>query len=196
LFIFIFFFFFPQGCVECAQRGGVGIVAYFRKEGRGLGEVTKYRVYNARKNQTGGDRPEMYFKQTENIAGIRDARLQELMPDVLRWLGIKKINWLLSMSSDKYDAITGAGIEVLQRVSLPETMVPRDAYVEISAKISAGYHCETIDPQSLQSSLSRLESIRERCQKVSLCWCFFRFCFSSSMQACTHIHLFGMKNSL
>ena len=87
-----------QGAIECAQRGGVGLVAYFRKEGRGLGEVTKYRVYNARKNQAGGDRPEMYFKQTENIAGIRDARLQELMPDVLTWLGIRRIDWLMSMS--------------------------------------------------------------------------------------------------
>lgn len=155
-----------QGAVECAQRGGVGLVAYFRKEGRGLGEVTKFRVYNARKNQVGGDRPEMYFKQTENIAGIRDARIQELMPDVLLWLGIKRINWLLSMSSDKYSAITGAGIEVMQRVSLPEDMVPRDALVEISAKISAGYHCEQIDPVSLQATLSKLESIRERCGHV------------------------------
>jgi len=37
------------GAVQCAQRGGVGIIIYFRKEGRSLGEVTKFRVYNARK---------------------------------------------------------------------------------------------------------------------------------------------------
>ena len=35
-----------KACIECAQRGGVGVVAYFRKEGRSLGEITKYRVYN------------------------------------------------------------------------------------------------------------------------------------------------------
>ncbi len=29
-------------CVRTAQRGGVGVVVYFRKEGRALGEVTKY----------------------------------------------------------------------------------------------------------------------------------------------------------
>eukprot|EP00299_Pterocystis_sp_00344_P017498 c8762_g1_i1.p1 GENE.c8762_g1_i1~~c8762_g1_i1.p1 ORF type:complete len:773 (-),score=179.04 c8762_g1_i1:48-2366(-) len=155
-----------QGAVECAQRGGVGMIAYFRKEGRGLGEVTKFRVYNARKNQPGGDRPEMYFKQTENIAGIRDARLQELMPDVLLWLGVRRIKWLLSMSSDKYNAIIGAGIEVLQRVSLPNEYVPRDALVEITAKVSAGYHVEAMDNESLQASLSRLQSIRDRCGKV------------------------------
>ena len=31
-----------EECVRCAQRGGVGLVVYFRKEGRALGEVTKY----------------------------------------------------------------------------------------------------------------------------------------------------------
>ena len=41
-----------EACKE-AQNGGVGIVIYFRKEGRALGEVTKYLVYNARKR--GGD---------------------------------------------------------------------------------------------------------------------------------------------
>ena len=30
-----------EECVRCAQRGGVGLVVYFRKEGRALGEVTK-----------------------------------------------------------------------------------------------------------------------------------------------------------
>eukprot|EP00961_Rhodomonas_salina_P078438 1054570-Rhodomonas_salina.1 len=31
-----------------AQEGGVGVIVYFRKEGRSLGEVTKFLVYNAR----------------------------------------------------------------------------------------------------------------------------------------------------
>lgn len=30
-----------EECVRTAQRGGVGLVVYFRKEGRALGEVTK-----------------------------------------------------------------------------------------------------------------------------------------------------------
>jgi GTP cyclohydrolase II len=37
-----------EEAVKEAQRGGSGVVIYFRKEGRGLGEVTKYLVYNAR----------------------------------------------------------------------------------------------------------------------------------------------------
>lgn len=37
-----------EEAVKEAQNGGSGVVIYFRKEGRALGEVTKYLVYNAR----------------------------------------------------------------------------------------------------------------------------------------------------
>ncbi len=155
-----------EGAIECAQRGGVGIIAYFRKEGRALGEVTKFRVYNARKMQSGGDRPEMYFAQTESIAGVRDARFQELMPDVLLWLGISRIDWLMSMSSDKYGAIVDAGIQVMQRISLPDEMVPKGALVEISAKVSAGYHTDKISSTDIQKELRELRAVRSRCSKI------------------------------
>ena len=69
-----------EEAVKEAQRGGSGVVIYFRKEGRALGEVTKYLVYNARKR--GDDRASEYFKRTENIAGVKDMRFQALMPDV------------------------------------------------------------------------------------------------------------------
>ncbi|WP_204279708.1 hypothetical protein, partial [Serratia marcescens] len=66
-----------------AQKGGVGFVAYNRKEGRALGEVTKFLVYNARKRQEGGDQAATYFERTECVAGVQDARFQQLMPDVM-----------------------------------------------------------------------------------------------------------------
>lgn len=155
-----------EGAVACAQRGGVGIIVYFRKEGRALGEVTKFRVYNARKYQKGGDRPEKYFFHTESIAGVRDARFQELMPDILLWLGISRIDWLLSMSSEKYDAIVAADIKVMQRISLPDELVPTGASVEITAKISAGYHTDTVHSSEVRSRLKGLDAIREQCGKV------------------------------
>ena len=155
-----------QGCVETAKRGGVGVVAYFRKEGRALGEVIKFRVYNTRKAQPGGDTPEMYFKVTESIAGIRDARVQELMPDVLLLCGVSRIDWLLSMSADKYDAIAAAGIEVAQRVPLPSSYVPAGATVEITAKIAAGYHTATLHAATLLDDLRTLDSVRDRCARV------------------------------
>jgi len=66
-------------------------------------------------------------------------RFQELMPDVLHWLGIRRIHRLVSMSNDKYDAITGSGIEVDERVKIPDALIPADARVEIEAKLAAGY---------------------------------------------------------
>jgi GTP cyclohydrolase II len=127
-----------EQAVKEAQNGGSGVVIYFRKEGRALGEVTKVHppplrpiniqttdisssivriighrwlesaaevglmanasivVYNARKR--GEDRASDYFKRTENIAGVKDMRFQALMPDILHWLGITKIDRMLSMS--------------------------------------------------------------------------------------------------
>ncbi len=129
-----------EECINGAQRGGVGLVAYSRKEGRALGEVTKFLVYNARKRQAGGDTADQYFTRTECVAGVQDMRFQELMPDVLHWFGVKKIHRLVSMSNMKYDAITGAGIEVGERVSIPDDLIPADARVEIDAKMAAGYY--------------------------------------------------------
>jgi GTP cyclohydrolase II len=128
-----------EECILGAQKGGVGLIAYSRKEGRALGEVTKFLVYNARKRQEGGDRADKYFLRTECVAGVQDMRFQELMPDVLHWLGIQRIHRLVSMSNDKYDAITGSGIAVDERVKIPDGLVPADAKVEIEAKIAAGY---------------------------------------------------------
>lgn len=56
----------------------------------------RYLVYNLRKR--GGDSADKYFKSTEMIAGVKDMRFQALMPDVLHWLGIKKIDNMVSMS--------------------------------------------------------------------------------------------------
>jgi len=128
-----------EDAVRTAQRKGVGIIAYYRKEGRALGEVTKFLVYNARKRQEGGDSAATYFHRTECVAGVQDARFQELMPDVLHYFGIKVIHNLHSMSNMKYDAIVGSGIKVINRISIPDGLIPQDAQVEMEAKKAAGY---------------------------------------------------------
>lgn len=128
-----------EDAARTAQRGGVGIIAYYRKEGRALGEVTKFLVYNARKRQKGGDSAATYFQRTECVAGTEDARFQEFMPDILHFFGIKKIHNLHSMSNMKYDAIVKSGIEVVNRISIPQELIPKDAQVEMEAKKAAGY---------------------------------------------------------
>ncbi len=126
-------------CIRTAQEGGCGIIVYNRKEGRALGEVTKFLVYNARKRQAGGDRAETYFERTECVAGVQDMRFQELMPDVLHWLGVRRIDRFVSMSDMKFAPLVQSGIEVAERVEIPAELIPADAKVEMDAKKAAGY---------------------------------------------------------
>ncbi len=134
-----------EECVHTAQGGGLGIIVYNRKEGRALGEVTKFLVYNARKRQEGGDAAAAYFERTECVAGVQDARFQQLMPDVIHWLGLRKINRFVSMSDMKYDALVSQGVEIIERVAIPDNLVPADAHVEIAAKKAAGYYTPDAD---------------------------------------------------
>lgn len=144
-----------EECIQGVQRGGVGLVAYSRKEGRALGEVTKFLVYNARKRQVGGDTADKYFARTECVAGVQDMRFQELMPDVLHWLGVKKIHRLVSMSNMKYDAITQSGIEIGTRVNIPDALIPADARVEMDAKIASGYFTLGLVPDAEELKVAK-----------------------------------------
>src|SRR5271166_5499727 len=147
-------------CVATAQRGGVGVVVYNRKEGRALGEVTKFLVYNARKRQIGGDRAEAYFQRTECVAGVSDMRVQELMPDVLHWLGISRIDLLVSMSHMKYAPIVASGIEVIERVPIPDELIPADAGVEMDAKKASGYFADS-PPDAVTLRLPKGRALRD-----------------------------------
>ena len=66
-------------------------------------------------------------------------RFQELMPDVMHWLGITRIDQFVSMSNLKYDAMVSQGIEIVERIPIPDELIPPDAQVEMDAKKAAGY---------------------------------------------------------
>ena len=145
-----------EECARDAQAGGLGLIVYNRKEGRALGEVTKFLVYNARKRQEDGDAAAAYFERTECVAGVQDARFQQLMPDVIHWLGLQRIDRFLSMSDMKYDALTGQGIDIVERVPIPDELIPADAHVEIAAKKAAGYFSpEAPTPKDLNDAIGR-----------------------------------------
>src|ERR1700688_647995 len=145
-----------EECARSGQAGGLGIIVYNRKEGRALGEVTKFLVYNARKRQEGGDAASAYFERTECVAGVQDARFQQLMPDAVHWLGIKRIDRFVSMSDMKYDALVSQGVDIVERVAIPNELVPADARVEIEAKKAAGYFTpEPQKPQALSDTVGR-----------------------------------------
>lgn len=144
-----------EDAARTAQKGGVGIIIYYRKEGRALGEVTKFLVYNARKRQEGGDSAATYFHRTECVAGTEDARFQEFMPDCLHLFGISKIHNLHSMSNMKYDSIVKSGIEVVNRISIPDHLIPQDAQVEMEAKKASGYF--STDPKKTAEDLKKVK---------------------------------------
>lgn len=144
-----------EECIKEAQANGAGLIVYNRKEGRALGEVTKFLVYNARKRQPGGDQAATYFERTECVAGVQDARFQQLMPDVLHWLGVTRIDRFVSMSNMKHDAITGSGIAIGERVPIPPELVPPDASVELEAKKAAGYFSDDAPADDLSRVVGR-----------------------------------------
>jgi GTP cyclohydrolase II len=145
-----------EECARGAQNGGLGVIVYNRKEGRALGEVTKFLVYNARKRQEGGDAAAAYFERTECVAGVQDARFQQLMPDAIHWLGLKRIDRFVSMSDMKHDALIAQGVDIVERVPIPDELIPADAHVEIEAKKAVGYYTpEPPKPQDLTDSVGR-----------------------------------------
>jgi len=145
-----------EECVRSGQSGGLGVILYNRKEGRALGEVTKFLVYNARKRHNKGDAAEAYFERTECVAGVQDARFQQLMPDVIHWLGLRRIDRFVSMSDMKYEALVAQGVEIVERIPIPEELIPADAHVEIAAKKAAGYFSpELPKPHELTETVGR-----------------------------------------
>jgi GTP cyclohydrolase II len=88
---------------------------------------------------------------------VQDLRFQELMPDVLHWLGVRRIHRWVSMSNVKRAALEAQGIEIVEQVAIPERLVPLDASVEIEAKKAAGY----FTPAGLPD-LEELHSVRGR----------------------------------
>ena len=86
-------------------------------------------------------------------------RFQELMPDVLHWLGVRRIHRLVSMSNLKYDAIVGSGIEVAARIQIPESLIPADARVEMEAKKAAGYFTDAEPPDAVDLATTKGRSL-------------------------------------
>ncbi len=129
-----------EECIETAQEGGVGLIVYNRKEGRALGEVTKFLVYNARKRQDGGDRADAVLRAHR----VRRRRAGHALPgaDAGRAALARhpRIDRFVSMSNMKYDADRrAAASRSSSACAIPDELIPADARVEMDAKKAAGY---------------------------------------------------------
>ena len=52
------------------------------------------------------------------------------------------------MSNMKHNAIVDSGIEIGERVKIPDELIPADARVEMEAKMAAGYYTEGVVPDA------------------------------------------------
>jgi hypothetical protein len=63
------------------------------------------------------------------------------------------------MSDMKYNAIVNTGITIVNRVEIPQELVPLDAQVEITAKVYHGYNAgktyQGIDEKDLKKTVGR-----------------------------------------
>jgi GTP cyclohydrolase II len=59
------------------------------------------------------------------------------------------------MSNMKYSAIVTSGIEVINRISIPDDLIPADASVEMEAKKAAGYF--TKEPLKSEEDLKKVK---------------------------------------
>ena len=90
-----------------------------------------------------------YFLRTECVAGVQDMRFQELMPDVLHWLGrpthpSARLDEQHEVRRDRRAAASRSA----SACRFPTTLVPADARVEMDAKMAAGYFTEGERPDA------------------------------------------------
>ncbi len=88
-------------------------------------------------------------------------RSQELMPDALHWLGVSCIDRFVSMSNLKHEAIVSQGIEIAERIPIPNELIPDDATVEMEAKKAAGYFTEEPLPSDDELKIAKGRKLDE-----------------------------------
>lgn len=88
-----------------------GVILYLNQEGRGIGLMNKIKAYSLQ--DQGHDTVEANY----TLGFPADARNYKVAADILKDLGIKKIN-LLTNNPDKEKQLTTFGIQIIKRISI------------------------------------------------------------------------------
>jgi len=118
--------------MQAIAKEGCGIVIYERQEGRGIGLMAKLKAYELQ--DQGFDTVEA----NERLGYEADLRDFVLPASVLRSLGITQIR-LLTNNPQKVEALEGAGIEVVQRLSCDVDPSPDAIPYLMTKKIKMGH---------------------------------------------------------
>jgi GTP cyclohydrolase II len=110
-------------------EAGEGCLVYLRQEGRGIGLFQKILAY---KLQEAG----VNTIQANLQLGLPvDARNYELAIEILKSLGLRSVK-LITNNPDKVNALTAAGLEVMQRVPIQTTANTHNrAYMEAKHRL-------------------------------------------------------------
>src|SRR3989344_3912019 len=97
--------------MKLINKKGSGVILYLNQEGRGIGLTNKIKAYALQ------DKGHDTVEANESLGFPTDARQYKVAVDILKDLGILKIN-LLTNNPDKAKQLTGFGIEIVKTTSL------------------------------------------------------------------------------
>jgi 3,4-dihydroxy 2-butanone 4-phosphate synthase/GTP cyclohydrolase II len=102
------------------EEEGHGVIIYQQQEGRGIGIINKIRAYALQ--DAGQDTVEANL----SLGFEADLRSYECCAEIFKQLGLRKVR-LMSNNPDKIAAVTAAGLEVVERVSIE--VQTRDTFI-------------------------------------------------------------------
>lgn len=108
-----------EAAMDRIQNEGNGVLVYQFQEGRGIGIINKIRAYAFQ--DAGADTVEA----NEYLGLAPDARVFDQCVEVLIDLNVRKVR-VMSNNPQKVEAISSAGLEIIERVHLP-VQVPLQA---------------------------------------------------------------------
>lgn len=124
--------------IKSAQSGGNAAILYMRHEGRAMGEVSKFLIYNQRKYFY-KNKVTDYFGSAVDITNHSDIRNQDIAAEILYWAGVKVVKNFVSMSPHKTKALGDKNIIIENTGVNYQEIIPKESNIEIEAKILAGY---------------------------------------------------------
>ncbi|MBN8412891.1 GTP cyclohydrolase II [Halomonas denitrificans] len=110
-----------QEALKRIAQEGRGVILYLRQEGRGIGLLNKIRAYHLQ--DQGADTVEA----NERLGFAADLRRYDLCVPMLDHLGVQGLK-LMTNNPRKVDALTQAGVQVVERVALTTGLNPHNEH--------------------------------------------------------------------
>ncbi|MFO8045224.1 MAG: GTP cyclohydrolase II, partial [Halomonas sp.] len=110
-----------EEALRSIAREGRGILMYLRQEGRGIGLLNKIRAYHLQ--DQGADTVEA----NEQLGFGADLRRYDLCVPMLEHLGVASLR-LMTNNPRKVEALTSAGVRVVERVPLTTGLNPHNEH--------------------------------------------------------------------